>query len=132
MAAEAGFGFSIHAASLADLEEIQGDASALDIEVSAPVRSSEPTNLALDVATIVDMAPYVYKALVFINALGGTLKLADWISEKLKKRAVAGQTGKPIFVLDVSGKAYPISNEADLQAVKAVIEAKTTPPKQQC
>jgi hypothetical protein len=130
MAASSGFGFSIHSASLADLEEIQGDASALDIEMSAPVRNSAPTNLALDVSAIVDMAPYVYKSLVFINAFGGTLKLADWISEKLKKRAVAGETGKPIFVLDVSGKAYPISNEADLQVIKSVIEAATTSAKQ--
>jgi hypothetical protein len=122
------FGFSIHSASLTELEEIQREASALDIEVSAPVRSSG-ANLAFDVSSLVDMAPYIYKTLVFINTFGATLKLAEWISEKLKKRGAAGQKGKPIFVLDISGKAYPIGNEADLEVVKTVMKAQTKPSK---
>jgi hypothetical protein len=127
MAAGAGIGFSIYAASLADLQDFEKGATALDIDVSSPARSAQPSNLALDVSTIVDMAPYVYKALVFINALGGTLKLIDWISEKLKTRAAAERPGKPIFVLDIGGKAYPVGNGTDLQIVKSAIEASSTP-----
>lgn len=127
MAANAGIGFSIYADSLADLQDLEIATQVPGIDVSAPARSTQPSTLAFDVSPIVDMAPYVYKALVFINALGGTLKLVDWIAEKIKKRPAMDQSGKPVFILIIGGKAYAISNESDLQIVKSAIEGSLTP-----
>ena len=86
-------------------------------------RGSPANNLALDISAILDMAPYVYKALVFVNALGGTLKLADWIAEKLKARS-GSAAGSPTFVLDIAGKAYPITSAADLRLAQEAIDSR--------
>jgi hypothetical protein len=121
MGASTEFGLSIYAADLADLEELEKNASTAEIDISSPTRSPQPGNLALDISTVVDMSTYVYKALIFINAAGGTLKLLDWILTRLKNRR--DRTGKPIFILDIGGKAYPVGKDSDLQIVKSVIDS---------
>jgi hypothetical protein len=122
MTQTAGVGIAIYASDLADLESLHRD-SPEGIDVSVPGLGSPANSLALDISAIVDMVPYVYKALVFINALGGTLKLADWIAEKLKARSSAAAIS-PAFVLDIAGKAYPIISSADLQVAQKAIESR--------
>jgi hypothetical protein len=122
MTQTAGVGIAIYASDLAELESLHRD-SPEGVDVSAPGRGSPANSIALDISAILDMAPYVYKALVFINALGGTLKLADWIAEKLKARTEAAAPS-PVFVLDVAGKAYPITSAADLQVAQEAIDSR--------
>lgn len=122
MTQTAGVGIAIYAIDQAELESLHRD-SPEGVDVSVPNRASPANSLALDISTIVDMAPYVYKALVFVNALGGTLKLADWIAEKLKARSGAA-AASPAFVLDIAGKAYPITSAADLQVAQEAIDSR--------
>jgi hypothetical protein len=121
MTQTAGVGIAIYASDLAELESLHRD-SPEGVSVSAPGRGSPPNRLALGISDIVDMAPYVYKALVFVNALGGTLKLADWIAEKLKARSGAA-AASPAFVLNIAGKVYPITSAADLQVTQEAIDS---------
>lgn len=115
----AGVGIAMYASGLAELESLHRD-SPEGVDVSAPGRGFPSNSLALDISAIVDMAPYVYKALVFVNALGGTLKLADWIAEKLKARS-GSAPASPAFVLEIAGKAYPITSAADLLVAQEAI-----------
>lgn len=121
----AGIGFSIYSGTLSDLETLRANAP-IGVDVSAPTPSVPPSDLAFDLNAVTDLGHYAYKALVFINTVGGTLKVADWIWEWVKKAGSDKNAASPIFVIEVNQKAYSIRSPADLEAANAAIAAGRT------